>query len=512
MILIPPNNNKENDLKKRPNDTINESLVPEVIRSEVNFLVLPFFALWDKDIKRKTKTEYMASVKRQGERLEISWTVTSNAEYGYPGPFDRTVHKAIEQIISKFPRPIQNPIPIGSLYSLCKRMGISSFGGSQYRKIKEALERITTTSIKSGGAFYSKGKKEWIEEIFHLYERVIFKGKTLPDGEISDTNYLYLNSWYLDNVNANYVKPVDWEYYKLLENPIAQRLYELLSVKFYGLLSRGGRFISYRYSTLCSLLPITQQKYLSLAKKILDPSHIKLKETGFLRNCDWEKTSGNGESDWLIKYYPGKRARDEIKRFSLGEQLELELPAPNEKKSAISKPELSGEESKIAEGLVQRGITRTTAMKMVRSHPIEQIQRQMAVFDWLRESKSPLVGKNPAGFLRKSIEEGYQPPEDYLSHKETESQRQRDQERRERWLQHRDKLIRQDIANWDKTLPEERVSGRLDAWIFTQQASPTQNEIERKLQELIDSLPQTDQEKWEYISGDYPDEPPPGFE
>lgn len=68
-------------------------------------------------------------------------------------------------------------IPIGSFYGLCKRMGISSFGGSQYRKIKEALERITTTSIKSEGIFYSKEKKEWIEEIFHLYERVIFKGR-----------------------------------------------------------------------------------------------------------------------------------------------------------------------------------------------------------------------------------------------------------------------------------------------------------------------------------------------
>jgi polynucleotide 5'-kinase involved in rRNA processing len=136
----------------------------------------------------------------------------------------------------------------------------------------------------------------------------------------------------------------------------------------------------------------------------------------------------------------------------------------------------------------------------------------MAVFDWLRESKNPLVGKNPAGFLRKSIEEGYQPPEDYLSHKETEFQRQREGDRKERWRKHREELIKQDIANWDKTPPEERVSGRLDAWIFTQQASPTQDEIERKLQELIDSLPQTDEEKGEYILGDYPDFPPPDFE
>lgn len=277
---------------------------------------------------------------------------------------------------------------------------------------------------------------------------------------------------------------------------------------------RHGRAISYKYSTICELLPITRQRYLSDAKKLLDPSHSKLKKTGFLDDWDWKETSsrGKGKNDWLIKYYPGKRARDEIKRFNLGEQLELELPPPNEEKSAIIKPELSGEKSNIAEGLVQRGITKAAAMKMVRVHPIEQIQRQMAVFDWLKERKSPLLAKNSAGFLRKSIVEDYHPPEEYLSLKETESQRHKEQNRKEGWLQHREELIRQDIANWNKTPPEERVSGRLDAWILTQEASPTQNEIERKLHELIDSLPQTDQEKWEYILPDYSGEPPPDFE
>ena len=55
------------------------NLLPEVIRSEVNMLVLPFFALWDKELKKKTKTEYKAIAKRDNRKLEISWTVLSNA-------------------------------------------------------------------------------------------------------------------------------------------------------------------------------------------------------------------------------------------------------------------------------------------------------------------------------------------------------------------------------------------------------------------------------------------------
>ncbi len=186
--------------------------------------------------------------------------------------------------------------------------------------------------IESEGTFYSKGGSKWIEDIFHLYDRVVFKGEELPNRDIAEDNYLFINSWYLDNINSNYVKPIDWSYYRTLRNPIAQRLYELLSVKFYGLLMRRGRFLSYRYSTICELLPITRQKYLSDARNILDPSHNKLKETGFLNDWDWEETSADGDNDWLIRYYPGKRAKEEIKRFGLGEQLELELPPPKDEK------------------------------------------------------------------------------------------------------------------------------------------------------------------------------------
>jgi len=198
--MLPRNVQQTNSAKEleEPTEKEEKVLPPETFRSEVNFLVLPFFALWNKDVKKRIKTEYKVVTKRGNEKLEIAWTVFSNPEFGYPGPFDRKVHKAIEQVISELPIPIQNPIPLGSLYNLCKRMGISKLGGAQYEKIRKAFERITTASIKSEGAFYSKEKEEWAEDIFHLYERVILKGKKLPNGEIADTNYLYLNSWYLD--------------------------------------------------------------------------------------------------------------------------------------------------------------------------------------------------------------------------------------------------------------------------------------------------------------------------
>jgi hypothetical protein len=515
MLPDKSDSDEESNLVNKPKNKDIELLAPEVIRSEVNFLVLPFFALWDKEAKRKKRTEYKTSVTRNGKRLEISWIVSSNAEFGYPGPFDRAVHKAVEQIISDLPLPIHNPIAIGSLYSFCGRMGINKLGGSQYRKIKEALTRIVATTIISRGAFYSKEKDGWIEDVFHLYDRIVFKGEKLLNGNMADTNYLFLSSWYLDNVNANYVKPVDWTYYKSLKTPVAQRLYELLGVKFYGLLMKRGKAISYKYSTICDLLPITRQKYLSDAKKLLDPAHSKLKDTSFLEDWDWEETGIKEDNDWLIRYYPGEKAKREIKKFDLGEQLELELPSYRQKEANDNTTELPVEALNIAEQLIQRGITQITVNGLVKDYAISQIQDQIMVFDWLVENKSSLVQKNPAGFLRKSIEENYHPPKEYVG---IQAKRVRDHEansRRERWLKQREKLIKQDIIDWGKVPLEKRIEGRLGFWITGETMNgrtPTPEQMEIKKEELIDSLPKTDDEKWEYIAQNYPEVPPNDFE
>ena len=282
-----------------------------ISRAEVNLLALPFFALWDKDVRKRTETEYNAVITRGEQRLEVSWNVSCNPRYGYPGPFDRKVHRAIEQIISELQPPLENPVPIGSLYRIAKLISLGD-SGKTYREIKAALLRIIMTGVESKGTFYHKDRKKWVEDAFHIYDRAVFVGEALPGGEIADTNYLFFGSWYLDNLNARYVKPLDYTYYRSLKGHISSRLYELLGVKFYGL--GNHPYIRYRYSTLCQLLPCTRQKYTSQAKQILQPAHQELINSEFLTAVEWEAIPGD-KRDWYIKYYPGKRVGEEIQRF-----------------------------------------------------------------------------------------------------------------------------------------------------------------------------------------------------
>ncbi|RLF54160.1 MAG: hypothetical protein DRN13_03065 [Thermoplasmata archaeon] len=412
---------------------------PEVLRSEVNFLVLPFFALQDKDVRKRTKTEYRATVKRGEQKLEISWTVLANTEYGYPGPFEKRVHKAIEQIISELPFPVQNPIPLGSIYGLAKRMGLKTQGGQIYRRIKEALQRITLTGVISKGTFYDKESEQWIEDTFHLYERVIFKGKRLPNGEIADTNYLFPNNWYLNSINAHYVKPVDWDYYRSLEIPLAQRIYEFLSVKFYGIIMRGSRSISFKYSTLCDLLPVTRQRYLSKARGILDPAHERLKETGFLEDWTWEELperKRRGEwRDWLITYYPGWRAMEEVERFKEYFEVKTAKTLPESDQEEELEP-LTPVQADLVNRLMELNVSRSTAEDLVRSYDQEIIERWIEAIHYTRAG-------DKAAYLVKAIRQNWNLPGRYLEEKEKARKRAREEERKKR-----ERKIREEEGKW----------------------------------------------------------------
>jgi len=391
----------------------------ETVKSEVNLLLFPFFALSTKGLKKKLETEYRDLVKRGDQKIEILWSVSANPKYGYPGLFDREVHKAIEQIVSEILKrngKVENPICLGSLYNLCKRMGIKKYGGFQYREIRKALERIKTATIKSEGSFYHKGKTQWISKIFNLYDAIIFKGERLEDGVIADTNQLYLSDLYLQSLNSFYVKPIDYKYLQSLKSKIAARLYEILGVKFYGLRNKRQDFICYRYSKLCQLLPITSFKQISRAKQQLDPAHKELKDTEFLFNYEWDEDSGK---DWLVYYWPGQRVKKEMRKAKtefFAAPIEEVLPLPKRRSQPSSKSQVDS-----VNQLIALNVSETTAKDLV-EHSSQQVIRK-----WIKGIHYTNA-KDKGAYLVKAIRENWQVPEEYLKAEEREK-REKEQEK-----------------------------------------------------------------------------------
>jgi len=413
---------------KEPKEIIiknnNEIDLPKIINSEVNLLVFPFFSLSTKGLKNKTKIVYQEIIKKGNQEINLLWKVSSNSEYGYPGPFDRKVQQAISEILSEILKKegvIKNPIPLGSLYNICKRMGISKSAGENYRMIKKALERIRATTIKSVGTFYSKEGKKWVDDNFSLYERVVFKGKELPENKIADDNYLFLGSWYLQNLNSFYIKPVDYNYLQSLKSKIASRLYEILGVKFYGLRNKRENFICYKYSKLCQLLPVTPHEQISLAKQQINPGNNELRDTGFISKFDW---SENGNKDWLIYYWPGERAKEEMKRAKIksiddrtpvcvqrtgrGEY----LPGPKEKVKEFSKEQID-----LVNKLLELNVSKITAENLIKNNDQELIKKWIEAINYTN-------AEDKAAYIVKAIRENWQVPEEYLREVREEEQKE----------------------------------------------------------------------------------------
>ncbi|MBA7560363.1 hypothetical protein ES695_18030 [Candidatus Atribacteria bacterium 1244-E10-H5-B2] len=383
----------------------NEIILPKIIKSEVNLLLLPFFTLGRKD--KRLKTEYKKIGKGENQGKEISWNVSANPEYGYPGPFDREVHKAIEQIVTeiiKIDGIIRNPIQF-SIYGLCKRMRIK--GGKNYQEIKKALERIQATVIKSAGTFYSKEDKQWIEDIFSLYDRVVFTGKKLPNGEIADNNYLFLGSWYLQNLNSHHTKPINYTYWRSLESKIASRLYEILGVKFYGIRNKKVCSLCFKYSTLCQILPIIPYKFISLAKQQLNLGNNELKDTGFISKYEW---SENGNNGWLIRYWPGERAKEEIRRA------ETEyLPGPKRGLGDFSRGQ-----NDLIDKLAEINVSRITAEDLIINNDQELIEKWIEAIHYAK-------AEDKAAYLVKAVRENWQFPEEYLREKREKQQKEEEE-------------------------------------------------------------------------------------
>jgi len=420
-----------------------ELIAPEeIIRPEVNFLLLPFFALSWKEVKNLTKIEYRTIVKRRGAEANISWTVLPSIEYGIPTPFDKEVKGVVDAIISRTKKPISNPLELPYIAEMARMMGLKpnkngKYDGHTYIKIKEALKRMTLTGVESKGTFYAKWKKIWIDDTFHFYERVFFRGEEMPDGAVAEKNYLWLSSLYLDNINNNYVKPIDYTYVQSLKDYIAKRLYEFLGVKFYGLRNKREQFFRIGYLNLCQLLPITPQKSFSLMKKNLNPAHDELIQTGFLSKVEYEETKDR--KGFNVLYFPGERAIKEMKgnwgieivEFEERQPIEIEAPRGIIKEESINQqpqtqPDYEEELSPIAQELINRGITKAVAIDFAESFPDDYLSEKIALHDYKKETGE--LTTNAAGWLREAIVHDYKPGEQQIQKQARLKEKQAQQE------------------------------------------------------------------------------------
>jgi len=189
---------------------------------------------------------------------------------------------------------------------------------------------------------------------------------------------------------------------------------KFLGVKFYGIRNKKGCDITYKYSTLCQLLPLTPYRYVSQAKRQLNSGNDELKDTGFISKYEW---SENGNKDWLISYWPGERAKEEIRRAkikNINNRTEEYLPGPKREVKIFSK-----EQVELINKLVKINVSKITAENLIKSNDQELIEKWIEAINYSNAN-------NKAAYIVKAIRENWQFPEEYL--REIKEKQQREEE------------------------------------------------------------------------------------
>lgn len=286
---------KVGDEVARPSPEAENDRTPQFIRTEVNFLRFPLFALHTKGLRTLDGIECHGRLSRAGQTHEYSLRISRNTASLYPGPLARKLHFALLSLAGERGWPLANPIT-WSWRDLCRRMDIAYGGGTTVRQLKEAIRSTHGIVIHSKEALFSRVEQRPLpatERGHHLYADFVFVNEERPDGTTADLNAVWFADWYLNNLNSRYVAPLDHRLWQSLDHKssIASRLYEFLFFNF----GSQTPLVRINYPNLAQLLPVNAERYASDARRQLDGPLRLLADAGIIGQVDWR----SGKNDVL---------------------------------------------------------------------------------------------------------------------------------------------------------------------------------------------------------------------
>jgi hypothetical protein len=80
----------------------------------------------------------------------------------------------------------------------------------------------------------------------------------------------------------------------------------------------------------------------------------------------------------------------------------------------------------VRKALQNFGVSTSAATKLWKTYPEQHILDKLELAQWLVNTRSPMIAKNPAGWLRKAIEEDYTLPRNYQTSRQPQAKEAKD--------------------------------------------------------------------------------------
>jgi hypothetical protein len=377
------------------------------------------------------------------------WEVSHSSRYGQPGPLAYKLDTlVINRRIEGAGRPLAKVIRLGSLRQIADELDL----GADTNLVRRALLQNAFAGITMKGAYKSHtGEERTVDAAFTRYA-VVMTGQKMLDGQSADAVYIVLNDIFQEILNNAILRPLDYDYLKILA-PAAQRWYELVSYQMYAALKYDRPRAKMAYSEFCACSTITRYPEYEQVKKQMHKIHKPHLTEEYLDRVEMEPfLDEEGLPDWLMWYWPGRRAKSQYEAFLhrrkfprlQGDLFPDARVTPNEEREILTllveelgtrEPvspliptpsaaplvvvQCSEAEQALIEELTAQGLNRADAVRFARECP-DECTRQLDYLPFVPEFKS-----SRGAYLRSAIEQRYGPPKGYEKAEKEQSDRRK---------------------------------------------------------------------------------------
>mgnify|MGYP001270438387 CR=1 FL=1 len=194
------------------------------------------------------------------------------------------------------------------------------------------------------------------------------------------------------------------------------------------------------------------------------------------------------------KFYPGVKSFDSEGKETLHRsekettERHLEKETNKNNNSDASQEPVAKPNEDVVVALNSRGIAKGVATKLSQEHPADYVQAKIEYHDFLLDERPEDI-KKPAAWLRRAIEDDYEPPDGFISPKERE--RQAAEEKRRIEAAH---AAREREAERQRTRDKEREKAREAAREKLRREYNTPEELEREWGSVLEDIRITGQD------------------
>jgi Replication initiator protein A len=250
---------------------------------------------------RKTYSFTQRITDHQGTVIKQTWSVLGSDKYGLPTPYDDDVLIALLYCY-KEQKPQGRKIHF-SLYKLCQIMQ-KALSKREYDRMRDSLNRLTSTTIVATNCFYDNLAKSWVSEAFHVFDRYKLYQERKGRAASPHLSFVEMSAFFHQSVAvANYIKDLNLGIYYGLALPISKRLFRYLDKNRY----KKSRYEETLMRMACKL-PLTYA-YPSQVKQKLAPAHEELLRHGYLTNVTYSTTQ-EGEDKVIYNFTDGRAKID----------------------------------------------------------------------------------------------------------------------------------------------------------------------------------------------------------